>query len=167
MSQQSGEKQEFEVSVSQAFSFLVNEYDFDQPKFRYESGDPRDACFVADFRKGGDRIEIAWSSFQQVLMVSIRRNIEAVTRRKRHLYLEPFIEFYTTGRVKPIVPQVYYGMTVTQLEAVCDASGRLFDQGYSEVMQTLADRLREYMEPIVSLTAETIRSYHTWYANHR
>ena len=160
------EKATFEQAVIRSFAFLEIEYGISMVSATYVDEDPRDSYYVAKYRKGELRVDIAWAPVELGLSVLIRVETKGLGRKERSIHVEPFIEFLTNGQVVPIIPQVYPAMCIARIEKIMEAKTALFVNGYCGIMDQVASRLKEYYQAICSANCETIKRYHTWYSSH-
>jgi hypothetical protein len=154
---------EFESSIEYDFGFLKTEYGFDFNGVRSVDDDPRDAYLLARFSKGDARIDVAWNEMAKSLSILIRLCKDELGRKERYVYFEPFVEFLSKGQVLPIAPQLFPRMTMKSIDSVMRQRSDTFKVGIASKMALLAEKLREYLEPMQSSSVEMIREYHKWY----
>lgn len=153
----------FKSTVTNAFSFLVTDFDLQYVGLNTVDDDPCDSYVVAKYRQNEFRIDIAWNPYAMSLSVLIRLDNNELGRRERYLYLEPFIEFTSGGEISPIVPQIYPGMSIGKIEKAMKRRADLFARGVGESLCGVAKRLQSHLLSIRSCSATTVRDYQTWY----
>ncbi|MEM9586199.1 MAG: hypothetical protein AAGA03_02865 [Planctomycetota bacterium] len=153
----------FSAAVSKYFSFLEDDFQLQPRGVVTVDDDPRDSYVVSKFRQDEFRIDVAWNPFALSLSVLIRIENEKLGRRDRYVYLEPFIEFVSQGATAPLVPQIYPGMTVGNIEKAMQRRKELFAGGVEAPLHELASRLELHISNIRSCAANTIRDYQVWY----
>jgi len=163
MSIKKSESDEFEVAVTNVFSFLEHDFNFSYIGSKTIQEDPRDSYVVAKYRRNNSRINIAWNPFAMSIIVLIRLNNDELGRREKYIYFEPFVEFSSNGSLTPVVPQIYPGMSIGKIEKAMEQRKKCFDAGIVSVVEVLAKRLREYYSTVESASADTINQYHKWY----
>ncbi|MEE9354005.1 MAG: hypothetical protein V3U75_00290 [Methylococcaceae bacterium] len=153
----------FERIILDNFSFLETDYGFRFTGIREINNSPHDQGVVARYSHEKTRIEIGCSTMEGSLTVLIKTKIDGLARAERHLYFEPFVEFYSSGKIKPIVPQLYPGMSVRRIEEAMEQREKCFKDGLVGVVEILAKKFSEYFSLIDSASVETIKQYHKWY----
>ncbi len=154
----------FEETIVEAFSFLESDYKFKYFGVREIDDGPRDQGLVARYSQEKMRIQIGWSAAEGSLVVLIKTNIEGLSREERSFYLEPFIEFMSEGKMKPIVPQIYLGMSIRGIEKAMDQRRGIFKNGFVNVVNDLACRFKASYPMIEAVDAITIKQYQKWYS---
>lgn len=155
--------QEFEVLVFQYFDYLEREHGFSTTRAQLVAeDDPREKGVVVKYRDKAVRIEVLWGFAESIITIRLRLERNDVPRREHYIHLEPFVEFITEGQVKPIVPQVYRGMSEAALISVLRRRKQLLDSAFEDVIKSLATRLREYLNTILFADINVIHSYHLW-----
>ncbi len=153
----------FEKAVVGNFSFLETEHGFRFTGVREVNDGPRDQGVVARYSREDTKIEIGFSSTEGSLIVLIKTNAAGLSRTERYFYFEPFVEFTSGGKAKPIVPQIYPGMSVRRIEDAMEQRSKCFEKGVVGVVEDLAKKFSEYYPIIESVSVETIKQYHRWY----
>lgn len=153
----------FEAAVTKRFAFLEQDFNLRYSGLKIDDADPRDTGMVARYSKDEFRVSIAWAPFEMSLSVLIRLSNTDLGRRERYVYLEPFIAFVTNGAVRPVVPQIYPGMSVRKIEEAMELRSRLFENSVGHTLETVSSRLKEYYMTIRAASADDVRQYHQWY----
>ncbi|HUU22738.1 MAG TPA: hypothetical protein VM389_09405 [Phycisphaerae bacterium] len=153
----------FFVAVKKHFAFLESEAGLSLTSVRVIDEDPRDSGFVVTYRKGRDRVDVAWNPFELSLNVRVEAGTEGLSRGERFIPAEPFITFITNGEVAPIVPQVYHKTSSAKIMRAMRLKERLFADGVGGPVEGLACRFRTYYPKIRDATRETIRDFNRWY----
>lgn len=156
----------FEQAVTRHFEFLEKEHGVFNVSTAYVDEGPRDSYYLAKYRKGELRVDIAWAPVELGLGVLMRVEMDGLGRRERSIHVEPFIEFLTGGQVVPVVPQIYPAMGIADIKKTMEARAEVFGAGYDGPMDRVAVRLKEYFQAICSADCETVRRYHAWYSSH-
>lgn len=156
----------FKSEVCGHFEFLQSEYGLAFRGIRLNEGDPRDRCLIARYWGDTLRVDIGWNDFESSLGVLILFKSSDIERDCRHIHLEPFIEFITNGNTKPIIPQIYPGMSAANIARAIESRNILLEHGFGWLVEKVAARLREHFPTICATTRTTLRRYHQWYTNH-
>lgn len=154
---------EFEKAAIEGFMFLESDFGFKYSGLKIVQEDPRDSYVAAKYRSDSLRVDVVWNPLEMSISVFIRLNNYDLDRRKRYLYFEPFIEYMSEGLMKPIVPQIYPGMSVRNIECAMEQRNKCFENGVSQVVKALAEKVREYFRVIDSMTNDDLERYHEWY----
>ena len=157
------ESEAFEAAVMEQFSFIEQDFNLRYAGLKTVEGDPRDSGVVAKYRQGEFRVNIAWAPFEMSLGVLIRLNNSDLGRRERYVYFEPYVEFISDGSLLPVVPQIYPGMSVTNIEKAMKNREHLFEHGLGDAISKIAERLRAHLGNLQGSPAETVRRYQEWY----
>ena len=158
------ERAAFGQNVAKAFRFLETDRGMSLAGVDYVDDGPRDSYVVAKYRRGEHRVDVVWAPVEMGLGILVRVETSGLSRHERSIYLEPAIAFLTNGRTAPIVPQIYLGMSIRRIEKAMRLRRRLFADGYTGVLEVLADRLDAYHSAICDMSCETVKEYHAWYS---
>jgi len=153
----------FEAAVRKQFAFLEQDFNLRYSGLEIDEEHPRDTGMVARYSQDDFRVSIAWAPFEMSLSVLIRLSNAGLGRRERYVYLEPFIEFVTNGAVRPVVPQIYPGMSIRKIEEAMELRSRLFENSIGQTLETVSSRLKTYYMTIRDASADDVRQYHQWY----
>ena len=155
----------FECEIPKKFSFLTEApfgYVGKEPQ-RYGEG-THDYISVIRYFGAKSRVDIAYNPIEFSIGVLITLERDDVERRLKKLMLEPCVYFLTNCQLDPIVPQVYYGMTVSQIERVMRVRGEmLIAEKIGSVTVRLSERLKSFHDKIISMSAAQITNFHYWY----
>ena len=83
--------------------------------------DPREITVVIRYKSEDHQIDIGWGISEKAIGILIwNKNCynNSSIDKKIYIYFEPFIEFFTNGKDKPIIPQMYPKMSVKKLAAI-------------------------------------------------
>lgn len=166
--EQESDKLRFEKLVRENFDFLQ-----DTPRMKFSGvrsiggDDPRDAGLVARYSRDDLRVDVGWSKLQSSLTVSLKFEDADIPRKLRHLYFEPFIEFFTQGKDRAIVPYIREGMSIKKILSVSTEREKVFQDGLPAVIKAVGRKLRLYFNQIESVPVDLIGKYHDWIAAKR
>ena len=73
------------------------------------------------------------------------------------------MEFLSSGKCRPVVPQAYYGMNLRSLGQLTRRRKELFQDGFRHVLKALAQRVRGCLSEVLEASADVILSYHEWF----
>lgn len=156
-------KNDFATKVRKHFAFLEDVAALKYAGVRISGGsDPRDRALVARYERDDMRVDIGWNSAECSLAVLLKYEQDGLFGNNRYIYLEPFIEFFTNGQTKPIVPYVREQMAIKEIQAVADQRINLFKNGLDAVMSALAVRMESFLRELESIPLATIEGYHQW-----
>lgn len=157
------EKLRFETQIKNAFDFLERKESFLFHGVRTVGGtDPRDCALVASYSRNDMRLKIGWQKYEKSLAILIEFNRDDLSREERYVYFEAFIEFFTEGKTKALVPYVRPGMSIGQIEAVMAARDKLFSNGLDVVLKALGDKLQTFLYALGLVQTQSIQHYHGW-----
>ncbi len=130
----------FEKVVTDNFGFLERDYEFKFTGIHEVNDGPRDQGVIARYSQNEVRIEIGWSATEGSLAVLVKTNSEGLARAEKYVYFEPFVEYASSGKINPIVPQIYPGMSVGRIEKAMMQREKCFQDGVAGVVKILASR---------------------------
>jgi len=159
------DKGSFERLVREAFGFLEENGVAPFRNCRLDDDDPRDACIGCTFENDAARISIAYSWLDLGAGVSIYLRRDELPRHARSVYLEPWIEFQSEGRTRPLVPPFYPASS--RFKPIMDERKHAFEMlQLSGIMGQLATKLREHIESVVKATEQEVLRYQDWFQRH-
>lgn len=156
---------DFEAVATKEFSFLESKFGFKYFGLKVVREDPRDSYVAVRYRGDLFHLDIVWNPLAMFLGVFVRLNGCDLERSKKYLYFEPFVEYMTGGSTKPIISQIYPGMSVGKIERAMEERNNLFKDGVSQVVTVLSEKVRVSFELINSANKADVEKYHEWYAN--
>lgn len=156
----------FENAVVEKFEFLVNDFGMRYSGVNWVDDDPRDSYIVTKYRNDELRVDIAWNPFAMSLNIVVRVPNEELRRREKSIYFEPFIEFITSGKIEPVIPQIYPNMTVTKIENAMRLRETFFSEGIEQPLNEIARRLQQYFGEICKSSNERILKFQVWYQDY-
>lgn len=156
------EKLSFEQLIKENFGF-VEKLQMSFEGVRCSGGsDPRDAALVARYSGPYFRFDIGWNKFDLSLSILIKFAHLTLPKNDSYVYLEPFIEFVTQGKVRAIVPYITEGMSIRKIEDVVEKRNLLFAQGLDPVIKALGEKMKEHFGILTSISQQQIEDYHKW-----
>jgi hypothetical protein len=154
----------FESQVRDAFAFLETERRIIFSGTRSVDGDPRDAGLVACYRADDIRVDIGWNEFELSLAVLIRLNRDELAKQARYVYLDAFVEYISGGKKQGVVPQIYPRMSEERINDAMNKRQDLFQKtSFVEILEKLAEQLRNYIGDIQNVSPEIINNYQRWF----
>lgn len=131
-------------------------------------GDPRDQSVIVRYSASGYRIDVAYSEIERCIMISVHLNRDDLKGNQKYVYFEQYVYFLSGCAVAPVVPQIYPSTSIGGIEKAVEARQELFDTlGEQGVISALSNRLRTYLDDVVSAPSQQILRYHDWYRNFR
>jgi hypothetical protein len=157
------DRNSFESLVLKCCSFLQADRHMKFTGVREINSDGRDMALVASYHGDRSRVEIGWSELELSLGVLIRLDRADVPRGERWVYLEPFVYFTSDRKVVPVVPQIYYEMTPSQMLTVMEERETVFGDGLEAVLVAVMVRLDRFVDDMELTSLATLSSYQHWY----
>jgi len=155
----------FPEQVQVLFSFLEEQHGFGCHGSR-RHGKGRDDCFIVRYVRDDVRMDIGWAPVELTIGILLRFENRKLDEMDCYVHFEPFLHYLSQGNVRPIIPQVYPTMTISQIQATADARNQLFDNGYRQVLEQLAERLCIHLPRLNATTDEEILNYQKWYMSY-
>jgi len=161
----SEQMKKFCESVDSTFAYLTAEsYGCTARPPRRSDDDTRDESIVIRYAGPKSNYDIAYAPVEKSIGVLVKPKRSDVERRYLNLHLDPVVLFLSHGEVRPVVPQVFYGMSAGVIEKTLSQRDELFcGIGLSGIVDRLAGRLHEYDAEIAMMTSDRISEYHAWY----
>ena len=109
--------QAFIESVSSSFAFLSGApYECTSLPPRMSDEGTRDESVAIRYTGSKSDYDIAYALNEKGVGVLVKPNRQDVERRYRHVHLDSVALFLSQGVDRPIVPQVFYGMSAKKIE---------------------------------------------------
>ncbi len=160
------EKASFEGQVRTAFSFLETRCIAPFRNCRMVDDDPRDAYVGCTFENELARISVTYSWFELGAGVHIHFRRDDLPPSSRGIYLEPWLEYSSDGKAKPVVPFFYPASA--KFKPVMDGRKLVFGKvGLSGVLGALAAKLDEHYDVVIGAANDEILRYQEWFQGHR
>jgi hypothetical protein len=163
--------QHFEKTVRKSFEFLEKEFGMYKGNARIlNRKDPREITVVIRYKSEDYQIDIGWGISEKAIGILIwnkHYHTSSSIDKKIYIYFEPFIEFLTNGKDKPIIPQIYPKMSVKKIAAIMDERKQLFELPLCEIIDKLAEKLKLYYEKIITLDCNLFLEFQHWFNQHQ
>lgn len=154
---------QYENFIKRNFEFLENEGMAFVGTHRAGGSDPRDTGLVASYSREDFKVKIGWSKSELSLTAMARFNSNELAGKERFVYMEPFVEFLTQGRVCAVVPYIKENQGSRGLTRILKERSDVFERhGFDGVVELLAGRIKTYFNDIVSAPPGVVQKYHRW-----
>jgi hypothetical protein len=162
----------YEEMIITSFNFLESELNMHRGKVRISNrNDLRDITVSVRFESVSHRLDITWGIYQNGIGILIYNKscLEKSTIHNKNcfVYFEPFVEFLTNGKEKPIIPQIYPKMSTGRIIKVMDARKKIFETSLALIIERLAKKFRMNYEIIFSKDIVSFTEFSKWFAEHQ